>query len=618
MCGIVGSINTAITEETLSYIAHRGPDAQALVSVAMGANEVFLGHTRLSILDLSEAGSQPMFNANQDFAIIFNGEVYNHLELRARITGVSFRGHSDTETILHYLAQFGIEGVKDFNGIFSLALLDKRKGKVYLVRDHFGVKPLYYWTEGNKAIFSSELKTILYHPAYQKHKSLNINALDTFLTFRYNPAPQTMFAGINKLPAAHYLEIDIATGKQTFNNYWQTTGKTLQISEREAIEQYQFLVDRAVKRQMLSDVPIGLFLSGGIDSAVLAHLMQKHAPYQVKTFTVGFEDKGQFNETSEARKTAEVLGTNHHEILISQKDYIDFLNKSYYFTEEPIAEPTIPALYHVSNLASKHVKVVMSGQGADEPWAGYKRYLGEKVLSDFGSIIELLPWNIIQQVCPRSEAVSRLTYAMGAKNELERFLRVFSIFTANQKQNIFKQEYQQTIKEDHGEIISKLYDQVAHRKDSLSKMLHIDIRTMLPDNLLLFNDKITMSKSIENRVPYLDIDVVNFVESLPTNYKIKHYQQKYLHKKAVSEWLPQQILNRKKKGFLTPVDSWLQGNLNTVMQDIILSPNSACNQYFEADYLKNLFQEHQKRKANYNRHLFSLVSFELWHKSFFQ
>jgi asparagine synthase (glutamine-hydrolysing) len=207
---------------------------------------------------------------------------------------------------------------------------------------------------------------------------------------------------------------------------------------------------------------------------------------------------------------------------------------------------------------------------------------------------------------------------MGAKNELERFLRVFSIFTANQKQNIFKQEYQQTIKEDHGEIISKLYDQVAHRKDSLSKMLHIDIRTMLPDNLLLFNDKITMSKSIENRVPYLDIDVVNFVESLPTNYKIKHYQQKYLHKKAVSEWLPQQILNRKKKGFLTPVDSWLQGNLNTVMQDIILSPNSACNQYFEADYLKNLFQEHQKRKANYNRHLFSLVSFELWHKSFFQ
>lgn len=618
MCGIVGSINLSLDEKTLTYITHRGPDAQAMVTVPVGNNQIFLGQTRLAILDLTEAGSQPMFSQCGNYAIVFNGEIYNHLELRQRLSGVSFRGHSDTETILYYIAERGIEAIKDFNGIFAFGFLDIKKGKLYLVRDHFGVKPLYYWFSGQKILFSSELKTIVYHPAYQSTKATNLNALDTFLTFRYNPSPQTLFEGIHKLPAAHYIDIDIESHRHQFCNYWPFVPQHIKISESEAIEHYQFLVERAVKRQLLSDVPIGLFLSGGIDSAALGYLMQKHATYKIKTFTLSFEEAGAFNELAEARKTAKFIDSEHYEVLISQNDYVDFLNKSYYYTEEPIAEPTIPALYYVSNLASKHVKVVLSGQGADEPWGGYKRYIGEKLLTDYSLLAKTIPWNLLLGIFPRNESVRRASHAAEATGDLERFINIYSIFTPEQKQLLFKKELYQHIKNEHFEIIKHLYDRVADWDDSLSKMLYIDTRTMLPDNLLLFNDKITMSKSIENRVPYLDIDLVEFVESLPISYKINNFQQKYVHKKAMSKWLPQEILNRKKKGFLTPVDSWFQGNLNNIMEEIITSSDSACNQYFEKDYLRRLFKEHHEKKANHSRHLFSLVSFELWHKYFFK
>lgn len=618
MCGIVGSINLSLDEKTLTYIAHRGPDAHAMVTVPVGNNQIFLGQTRLAILDLTEAGSQPMFSQCGNYAIVFNGEIYNHLELRQRLSGVSFRGHSDTETILYYIAERGIEAIKDFNGIFAFGFLDIKKGKLYLVRDHFGVKPLYYWFSGHKILFGSELKTISYHPAYQSIKATNLNALDTFLTFRYNPSPQTLFEGIHKLPAAHYIDIDIESHRHQFCNYWPFVPQHIKLSESEAIEQYQFLVERAVRRQLLSDVPIGLFLSGGIDSAALGYLMQKHATYKIKTFTLGFEEAGAFNELTEARKTAKFIDSDHYEVLISQNDYVDFLNKSYYYTEEPIAEPTIPALYYVSNLASKHVKVVLSGQGADEPWGGYKRYIGEKLLTDYSLLANIIPWNLLLGIFPRNESIRRASHAAEATGDLDRFVNIYSIFTPEQKQLLFKKELYHHIKNEHFGIIKQLYDRVADWDNSLSKMLYIDTRTMLPDNLLLFNDKITMSKSIENRVPYLDIDLVEFVESLPISYKINNFQQKYLHKKAMSKWIPQEILNRKKKGFLTPVDNWFQGNLNNIMEEIITSSDSACNQYFEKDYLRRLFKEHHLKKANYSRHLFSLVSFELWYKHFFK
>ncbi|MES1220312.1 MAG: asparagine synthase (glutamine-hydrolyzing), partial [Bacteroidota bacterium] len=305
MCGIAGAVNCKLTEQDINLISHRGPDSQALVDFEVGSSKVYLGHTRLSILELSEAGSQPMMSQCGNYCIIFNGEIYNHQELRKKVKDVTFKGTSDTETILYYMMQFGIDAVKDFNGIFAFALLDRQKQKIFLARDAFGVKPLYYFMQGDQLIFGSEIKIILNNKVY--NKSIDVNALNTYLSFRYNPAPQTLFTGIKKLPAANHLEYTMQ-GKATFTEYFPKRQKIdFNIKEPEAIEEYKRLLNQAVERQLLSDVPIGLFLSGGLDSAVLGHLMSSKSKYTIKTFTVGFRGEGNYNELEEAKETASFI-----------------------------------------------------------------------------------------------------------------------------------------------------------------------------------------------------------------------------------------------------------------------------------------------------------------------
>ena len=615
MCGIAGSVNTKINYSTLELIKHRGPDYQSLIDEEINQNKVFFGHTRLSILDLSEAGNQPMYTNCGNYCIIFNGEVYNHLELRKKLPEVSFRGHSDTETILYYIKNFGIRSVTDFNGIFALAFLNKKEKKLYLARDHFGVKPLYYYFNDNKLVFSSELKVILASTAYDKQ--IDLESLDALLTFRYNPAPYTVFKNIFKLKAASYLVYDFE-GHIEEKKYWSKPQRIKHnISKEDAIAEYQHLLQQSVKRQLLSDVPVGLLLSGGLDSAVLGLLMSKYNATPVKTFTVGFEGKGDFNETGYAKETARLMNSEHHEILINKKIYLDTYYKSFYHVEEPIAEPTISALNCVSKLASKHVKVVMSGQGIDEPLSGYNRYYGEYIFSKYRNLLRLIPVDLLSKAIPRNHTLSRGAHAVKYKNDIERFIGIYTIFTKDLKHELYNQRLQQQKDVSQHPLFLEALSNADSTGGSLSKLLYIDTRTMLPDNLLLFNDKITMANSIENRVPYLDIDLMNFIESLPVKFKRRGSIGKYLHREAVKEWIPKEIIYRKKRAFSTPVDQWFQDELSITLSDLINSTNSFSRIYFNLPVVEKMLSDHKGKKHNYKHELFMLLSLELWHTNFY-
>jgi asparagine synthase (glutamine-hydrolysing) len=616
MCGIAGSVNTPINEGTLELIKHRGPDSSGLIEEEVGGNNVYFGHTRLSIVDLSEAGCQPMYSDCGNYCITFNGEIYNHSELRKRLKGITFRGHSDTETILYYIREFGIEAIKDFNGIFAFGFLDKIQKKLFLVRDQFGVKPLYYFSNGKQFVFGSELKVILANQCY--NKEIDFHSLDTLLSFRYNPAPQTIFKHIYKLKAASYLTYDFQ-GKIEERKYWNKVQKiNYNVTAEDAAEEYRRLLQQAVKRQLLGDVPVGLLLSGGLDSAVLGFLLSKFNSTPIKTFTVGFEGKGDFNETEYAKETATLINAEHHYVLINKKKYLDSFYKSFYHVEEPIAEPTIPALYSVSELASQYVKVVMSGQGIDEPMAGYKRYLGEQFLSKYRHILDFIPFGVLRKAFPTNHTLARGYHAMQYKNELDRFIGIFTLYTNDLKNEIYRKEVEGLKINCQKPYFTEALSNADSTNGSLSKLLFIDTRSMLPDNLLLFNDKITMANSIENRVPYLDIDLINFIESLPVSFKLKGKAGKYLHRQAVKKWIPKSIIERKKRGFSTPVDQWFQNELAFTLNDLISSSDSFSNRFFNISVLKKIISDHRNKKHNYKHELFILLSLELWYKDFYK
>jgi asparagine synthase (glutamine-hydrolysing) len=619
MCGIAGlfhfrdrrPVDRDVLDRMRYLLRHRGPDGEGTFVEEFPS--VGLVHRRLSIIDI-DGGKQPMSNASEELWIVFNGEIYNFPTLRRELEsgGYRFRTKSDTEVVVALYETYGTKGISRLNGIFAFALYDRRRRRVVLARDHFGVKPLYYHADAERIVFGSEIKAILTVPGVEPQ--VDPDALREFLVLRYNPSPRTMFLNIKKLEPGTLLVVD-HDGAMHQEAFWsELPSSAPSLDEDEVTEEYQRLLKESVERQMLSDVPVGLMLSGGIDSAVIGHLMRSRASYRIKSFTVGFEGKGDYNELADARATAALLGTEHYELTVSKENYKTAFFDSFAFTEEPIAEPTIPALFHVARLASQHVKVVLAGQGADEPLGGYRKYLGEAYLMRLGASAMLLPFGLMSMLLRRDEGLARLARAAGATEPYARFLALNTIFSPEQLSRVLRVGGSNN--NDVSPRLRTLFERSATAPDSLSRILYVDTRSYLSDDLLIFGDKMTMANALEMRVPFLDPALVTFLESLPGSFKIRGTRRKYIHKRAARAWLPPEIINRKKRGFLTPMDEWLQKDLGELCAQLVREKDSFSQEHLDPQCVLQLIEDHTRKRANYYKHVFAVLCLELWYRNF--
>lgn len=621
MCGICGiyhfhnqPVNRALLDAMTGVMRHRGPDGEGrYVNGRVG-----FGHRRLSIIDL-EGGTQPISNENDTIVVVFNGEIYNFIELRDELekNGHVFKTRSDTEVIVHGYEEWGADCVKRFNGIFSFALWDGNEKTLLLARDHLGVKPLYYTTVNGKLLFASEIKAILQDR--ECPREVDVEALGHLFTFRYVPSPKTMFKNIMKLPPGHLMTVkDQAVSIRRFWNWVPDIRNDRDV--RGLIEEYQTLMEDAIRLQLRSDVPVGLYLSSGIDSGAILAIMRQYISGPIHTFTIGFEGGEKSNETDDARRMAQQYGTSHSEMIVGPGDYEKYYDRYLLDLEEPVGNETAAAFYFVSKLASQKVKVALTGQGADEPWAGYHRHIGVKLSEIYSRIPAGFTKTIatLAGMLPRNARLKRGVLSLAEPDLLTRFAKIYSFYSDEMKQNLF----QGWVRDELAKYPREAKDALRHLQsdvkdmDPLTQMLYIDTRAGLPDDLLMVNDKTSMANSVESRVPFLDYRLVEFIESIPSTLKLKGFQGKYLHKKAVEKWLPKDVVYRKKKGFDNPIDEWLRGRMKTYVMDHLLTNGSAVSHYFNAPYIEQIVKLHESKAEDHMRHIYLLISFEMWHRQF--
>jgi asparagine synthase (glutamine-hydrolysing) len=608
MCGIFGTINMSAEPALLDLIKHRGPDAADFLNLDVGTHRIQLGHRRLAIVDISPAGNQPMKTMCGRHYIVYNGEVYNHQELRTVLSGVPFRGHSDTETILYYLAKKDIHSVKSFNGIFAFAYLDIDRCKLYLVRDTFGVKPLYFFHINNTFGFSSEIKPLL----GLVNDTIDLENLAEVLRLRFLPAPDTLFANIKKLRPGHVVEVDLTANRLSVKTYPFTDRytKLSGLTFDDALCEYQGLMESAVKRQLMSDVEVGILLSGGVDSALVGLYAKRNVSYKMKAFTVGFTEHSQEDEIQDAAQTAKFLGMEHYVARIGFDDFLGALQNCVKSVEEPLATTSMIPMHFLSELAGRHVKVVLSGQGADEPLGGYRRYQGELFAGVLPTFLAYGIKTIVSGLHIKNETILRGLAAVSEQDDISRFIKTYSVFDEDE------------IKRLVGIAESKSRNRIAYFYDllgcrglthSVRRMMAIDLRMNLADDLLLYTDKITMHHSLECRVPMLDAKLVSFLESIPYSYLLSFFRTKIIHKRLAEMVLPKQIVHRKKKGFFSPTRKWFaDGNR---LREILLDPDSKFLTYFDGKYVEQVIEEHEKG-LNKERHIFLLLSIYYWMSEF--
>ena len=622
MCGIAGifdrsgrPVDRDLLERMTSAIAHRGPDG---VGYCLD-REAGLGHRRLSIIDI-DGGAQPISNADGTLQIVFNGEIYNYIELRQELVdlGHRFKTKTDTEVIVHAYEQWGTESVDRLNGMFAFAIWDTRRRTLLLARDHLGIKPLYYTTIGTQLLFASEIKSLMQHPGFVRE--VDITSLSELFTFRCVPSPKSLIAGVFKLQPGHLMTVtQTDTRVRRFWHHIPKPGATA--SEGELVEQYQSLLDTTVRMQLRSDVPLGLFLSSGVDSGVLLALMSQYASGPVQAFTIDFAGGQRTNEAADAATIARRHGADHHTLTVGAADYIAYFDRYMSDLEEPVGHEAAPAFYFVSKLASSSVKVALSGQGADEPWAGYDRYRGVKLSSLYSRLPPFVSEGIAAVVGKLPFPMERLkrgVVSLGERDILTRFTKVYSFFSAEMKAELYKGALRKLFDNDPysaRSAISELQNSVRHL-DPLSQMLYLDTRTNLPDDLLMVGDKTSMANSIEVRVPFLDRRLVEFAEMLPPHLKLNGMTGKYLHKKALLKWLPRADVYRKKKGFDSPLAQWLRTSMRTLVDDCLLAPNTLIASHFNQNYIRKILELDRQGRETFTRQIYLLLSLELWHRTF--
>ncbi len=622
MCGICGifdlqghPIDRDVLARMKQAIHHRGPDGEG----EWVDREVGLGHRRLSIIDVG-GGGQPIGNEDGSLQIVFNGEIYNFVELREELekAGHQFKTRSDTEVIVHAYEQWGAACVKRFNGMFGFAIWDARKREVFIARDHLGIKPLYYVQLGDTILFASEIKCLLEHPKCPRE--VDLDSLAELFTYRYVPSPKTLFKHIMKLPPAHSMLL--RRGGCKIERFWDWVPQTRNgRSEAEYVEEYQALLEDAVRLQLRSDVPLGLFLSSGVDSGVLLAIMSQYTNGPVQTFTIGFEGGEKRSEVGDAKAMADRFGADHFVQILKPDDYMKYYDRYMRDIEEPVGNETAAAFYFVARLSRERVKVALTGQGADEPWAGYDRYKGIKLSETYSKLPAFLTGGIaslVKQLPGRMERLKRGVDALREADMLTRLARAYSFFGADMKAQLYRGELKSQFDADSfgtRHALARLQSDVKHL-DALTQMLYIDTRASLPDDLLMVGDKTSMATSLEARVPFLDYRLVEFIESLPPKFKLNGMTGKYLHKKACEKWLPREVIYRPKKGFENPIEDWFRVRMRPFVEECLLSKDSSMARYFDQNYIRHILETDRSGKEQYRRHVYLLVSLELWHRAF--
>ena len=619
MFGSEAKVPVSLVKAMADTIYHRGPDDEGYyVSGPIG-----LGFRRLAIIDLN-SGHQPVSNEDGTVQIIFNGEIYNYKELREFLLskGHVFKTQSDTEVIVHLYEELGPQCLEKLRGMFAFAIWNENTKILFLARDRVGIKPLYYSLTDESLVFASEIKAILADPSI--HREIAPEMIDRFLTFLYVPGEETLLKGIRKLAPGHYLLA--RDGKVVIEQYWDlrfaesTPSRSLKEAEADLLS----LLAESVKLHMIADVPVGVLLSGGVDSTGVLSFAVDGTDKEVSSFTVGFSGGEVADERPFARLAAETFGTQHHEMTITAQDFVSFLPKYVWHMEEPVCEPPAIAMYYVSKLARNYVKVLLSGEGGDEAFAGYSNYRN-------------LVWleRVKRGLSPLNGAVARGLSAADSLFHMPRMAKYLPLmnerfpdyyysrtsnpfrYTGNGLGKVYSADFGRAIDRAHTlEPVRRLQAHARGQK-TLAAMLYIDTKTWLPDELLIKADKMTMANSVELRVPLLDHRVLEFAASLPPSFKLRGFTPKYILKKALSQKIPKEIRNRKKAGFPVPYESWLRNDLKDIVWAVLTDRRTVERGYFRKESVEALLQANSNG-TNYSKEIFSLLSFELWQRTFLE
>ncbi len=618
MCGIgaildpAGAARPDAAQRMVEALRHRGPDGDAVRRIG----PITLAHTRLAIIDVA-GGDQPLVSEDGQTTLIANGEIYNHRAVRAELEqrGHRFATDSDCEAILHSYEEHGTDCVRRLNGIFAFVLWDARRNRLVAARDEFGVKPLYWCADGQRIAVASEIGALL--QAGLARPEVDRTALDHYLACRFVPAPRTLFAGVSKLPAASTLVVE-AGGAPRIDTWRQPPGDPHQdLSDDDLADLLAERFTDAVERQMMSDVPYGAFLSGGVDSAAVVAAMAERSTQPPSTFTIGFPGHdGLLDERGPAAESARMIGADHRETAMVETDFLAELGSAMPHLEEPCGIPSAPALAQLSRFAAEHVKVVLAGQGADEPHGGYGRHQAAALLNRVRLAPAALatPAAALARALPRAARARRAAHLLGGRGDAERLLRLVEITDAPVRHALLGGPGSGGAEAERLALAQAVLGDVKGR-GLLEQALYLDTRMFLPDGILICNDKMSMAASLELRVPFLDVDLMRFVERIPARSRVRPRQGKRLHRRAMERLLPPAIAKRPKHGFSTPYDDWLRASLGEEVERRY-APGEPLAALVRPEAVQKLVGEHRRGRADHKSILYCLLELSEWHHAF--
>ena len=632
MCGIFGQIGSAPAGEGCGLeLRHRGPDDAGLKYFALspGSMWVSLQHRRLSIIDLSSAAHQPMCNEDEAVWITFNGEIYNFHELRAELIGAGhqFRSNSDTEVIIHGYEQWGHDVVRRLRGMFSFALWDQRLRRMLLAIDHLGKKPLFYSYDGRKLVFASEIKAILKAGVPAEPDPV---ALHDYLTYLYFPYPATAYKHIRKMAPGSAMEIQVGGDgelRQVMWKYWdaaQVAGTPLKLSERDMIDRARDLMEEAVKLRMISDVPLGLFLSGGLDSSAITAFAAKNSPGQVKTFTIGFPNSRFYDELPAANLVAEKFRTEHH-VLQADEACADSMTKVVRHFDEPFGNPTAILEYLITKLMRRHVTVAISGDGGDELFGGYVRYAGAKMARRYRMLPQFITKGLVSRLSgflndatDGRHGFRRVReFAQSAwQSEEDMYIDWVGYFSEREKQDLYAPEFAAAVGDrNSGDFLRQFFRRGA-QLDPLSRLGYVDSASFLCCNCLEYADRMSMANSLEVRAPFTDYRLLEFALQLPDKMKVRRTQTKWITRQALRDVLPPEILEKKKMGFNPPLPQWITGELKPVIGQLLSAKTIESRGIFRPDAVEKLVREHQQNRRDNALKIWALLMIEVWQRMY--